>query len=64
LKEEVKTRLFLAAIPLAENTAAVEMRKRLMGFTGHQVHTAVLQFPVLWVVSKLPGVRLLSWYWG
>lgn len=27
LKEEVKARLFLATIPLAENTAAVEMRK-------------------------------------
>lgn len=43
LKEEVKARLFLATIPPAENTAAVEMRKRLMCITGYHVNTAVLR---------------------
>lgn len=43
MREEVKARLFLAPISLAENTAAVEMRKRLMGITGYPVNTAVLQ---------------------
>lgn len=42
LKEEVKARLFLATIPLAENTAAVEMRKQLIGITGYHVSTAAL----------------------
>lgn len=42
LKEEVKARLFLATIPLAENTAAVEMGKQLMGIAGYPVNTAVL----------------------
>lgn len=42
LKEEVKARLFLATIPLAENTAAVEMRKQLMGIAGYHVNAAVL----------------------
>lgn len=40
LKEEVKARLFLATIPLAENTAAIEMRKQLIGITGYHVSTA------------------------
>lgn len=43
LKEEVKARLFLATIPLAENTAAVEMRKQLIGITGYNVSTAALK---------------------
>lgn len=30
LKEEIKARLFLATIPPAENTAALEMRKQLI----------------------------------
>lgn len=42
LKEEVKAGLFLATIPLAENTAAVEMRKQLIGITGYHVSTAAL----------------------
>lgn len=43
LKEEVKARLFLATIPPAENTAALEMRKQLIGITGSHVSTAALR---------------------
>lgn len=62
LKEEVKAGLFLATIPLAENTAAVEMRKQLIGITGYNVSTAALSRRAM-QESNLNHARICACSW-